>query len=469
MASDTPAFESANFELKEIINNSWDGIGIIDKQTKFVYVNDAFSPMLGFKKEELKTNPFLNYVKKEYKGDFLKLLKDNIQNSYNTDMNLVCMRKDKKPIYLKITISLMRNKKYFVLNAKDITKEISDDEILNNYVLSFHTNKEGIITKTSYAFCKLSGYSIEELIDNSFSTFKHKDEKQVVFDNILKNLQKKNEVNQRVHFSKNSGDSFYVDMTMKSIYNKYGDVTGYTALMFDVTTELSLDKQLSIENSKLEIMSETIKTISHEWRQPLNIISLKAQALQFTLTEDTDSIHVLEDIKMTSKELSETIEDFQNIMKLRSEKRACFVDDILKESIEMFNKQKENSIDFKIENSLIQEIELNKKELLNIFNALFINSNDAFIKNFIENRQIQLKTYLKNNTIHFIIKDNAGGIKEDILPNIYTPYFSTKEKCHGVGLGLYMCKMLIQMHLGGTIDTKNYENGVSFDIALPLD
>ncbi len=468
MAFDAPAFESANFELQEIINNSWDGIGIIDKQTKFVYLNDAFSPMLGFKKEELKTQPFLNFVKQEYKTAFLKLLKDNIANSYNTDINLVCIRKDKKSIYLKITVSLMRNKKYFVLNAKDITKEISDDEILNNYVLSFHTDKNGIIKKISHAFCKLSAYNSDELINISFSSLKHKDEKQHLFDDILTELESKNEINRRVHFAKKNGDSFYVDMTMKSIYNKYGDVIGYTSLMFDITTELSLDKQLTIENSKLEIMSDTIKTISHEWRQPLNVISLKAQTLQFDLM-DTDSIQVLEDIKMISKELSETIEDFQNIMKLKSDKKACFINDLFTEAIDMFNKQKENSITFTVENNLTQEFELNQKELLSIFSALFMNSNEAFIKNFIENRTIQLRTYLKNNTIHFNIQDNALGIKEEVLPKIFDPYFSTKEQCHGVGLGLYMCKMLIQTHLGGTIEVKNSKGGALFDIALPLD
>lgn len=456
-----------NFEFQELINNSWDGIGIIDKQTKFVYLNDAFSPMLGYKKEELKGESFLSYVKQDYKGSFLQLLKDNIQNSYNTDMNLVCLRSDEKPIYLKITVSLMHNKKYFVLNAKDITKEISDDEILNNYVLSFHTSKDGIIQEASYAFCKLSGYKLHELINKKFSALGHKEQKQEEFVALLKELEAHKEPTKRFHLEKQSGDSFYVDITMKAIYNKYGDITGYTALMFDVTTELTLDNQLAIENSKLEIMSDTIKTISHEWRQPLNIISLKAQALQFEM-EDTNAIQVLEDIKSTSKELSDTIEDFQNIMKQKSRKVDCDIEVLLNESIEIFNRKGESAITFRIVNDINKLFMLNRKEIVSILTALYMNSKDAFVRNFVENREIELKTYTKNNTIHIVIKDNAGGINIEVLPEIFNPYFSTKEKRHGVGLGLYMCKMIIQMHLGGTISASSEDTHTTFHIALPI-
>ena len=48
MAEDIEKLKNSNNELREIVNNSWDGIGIIDKNTKFIYVNNAFSPILGF-------------------------------------------------------------------------------------------------------------------------------------------------------------------------------------------------------------------------------------------------------------------------------------------------------------------------------------------------------------------------------------------------------------------------------------
>ena len=104
-------------ELKEIINNSWDGIGIIDFKSKFLYVNDALSPILGYTNLELLSLKFVDLVNESYKISFLQLLKNNMINSYDTDMNLICTRKDEKPIYLKVTVSLMLNKKYFVFSG----------------------------------------------------------------------------------------------------------------------------------------------------------------------------------------------------------------------------------------------------------------------------------------------------------------------------------------------------------------
>lgn len=467
MALSASKIQSTNVELQEIINNSWDGICIIDRQTKFIYLNDAFSPMLGFPKEELLSSPFLSFIQHKDKASFLQLLKDNVLNSYHTDINVVCERKDGKSIYLKVTVSLMLNKKYFVVNAKDITKEISDDEILNEYVLSFHTNKEGIITKASKAFCKLSGYDKEALLQKPFASLKHEEAQLQTFSNILSELESKQEIKQQLHLAKKNQDSFIVDLTMKAIFNKYGDVTGYTALMFDMTTEFFLDKQLSIENSKLQIMSETIKTISHEWRQPLNIISLKAQSLQFDIT-DANAIEVLEDIKKTSKELSETIEDFQNIMKNKGSITNVNVKELLDKIILDFKEKENASIEFDV----ISEVQGNKdlyyKEITHILLSLFKNSQEAFLQQNIQKGHIQLNTYIKNNTIHFLIQDNAGGIEPQVLPKIFEPYFSTKEKRHGVGLGLYKCKMLIQMHLGGNIDIKNKDNGIEAHIQLPI-
>jgi PAS domain S-box-containing protein len=460
--------QSTNIELQEIINNSWDGICIIDKQTKFIYLNDAFSPMLGFPKEELLSQSFLNFIEKKDKAAFLQLLKENVLNAYHTDINVVCQRKDGKSIYLKITVSLMLNKKYFVVNAKDITKEISDDEILDEYVLSFHTNKEGTITKVSQAFCKLSGYNKEELLERSFCSLRHKEEAVSSFGTLCDGLNEKEEIKERIHFAKKNQEAFIVDLTMKSIFNKYGDITGYTALMFDMTTELYLDQKLSIENSKLEIMSDTIKTISHEWRQPLNIISLKAQSLQFDV-EDSNVIEVLEDIKHTSKELSDTIEDFQNIMKNKSDIQKVDLSIAIQNIIAKYKQKYENVIDFNLNNEVLGEKELYVKELKQILFILFQNSQEAFDLNDISKPSISVKTYAQNNTLHILVQDNAKGIEKEVLSKIFEPYFSTKEKRHGVGLGLYKCKMLIQMHLGGNIQIQNKDNGIEVHIQLPID
>lgn len=142
-----------NQELQEIINNSWDGIGIIDKNTKFIYINNAFMPMLGFSKDEIIKKDFISFMEEAYIDKFKKLLKfEEKVKKYKAEIDIACIRKDKMKIYLKITISTMLNKNLFVINAKDITHQIADDEILDDYVISMHMDLHGHITKVSSAF-----------------------------------------------------------------------------------------------------------------------------------------------------------------------------------------------------------------------------------------------------------------------------------------------------------------------------
>lgn len=467
MSQDTQVFQSDNVQLKELINNSWDGICIIDKKTNFIYLNDAISPMFGYSKEELLSQPLLAFVKKEYQQNFLQLLKSNIENSYNTDAKLVCIRKDQQSIYIKMTVSLMTNKKYFVVNVKDITKEISDEKILNDYVLSLHLDTDEKINKVSNAFCKLSGYSKEALNSKCFYDLKHHEMRADEFNKQVQDLKDNKIEHAKFKLINATNEAFYVDIKLKAIKNKYGDIIGHTLLMFDITNELLLDQQLSIENAKLTIMGETITTISHEWRQPLNIISLKAQNLQFEI-EDNDSLQILEDIQQKAQELSNTIENFQNIIKLNSAKKKVCVDELIDKSIRKFNEIIPNQMVFKRQGGFNKKVELYDAEILKVLNSLYYNSHEAFERQKIKEQTIILDVYAKNNLIHINIIDNAGGIPAEALPRIYEPYFSTKEERHGVGLGLYMTKTILQMHLGGSIDIDNIKDGVFIKIKIPF-
>ncbi len=75
------------------------------------------------------------------------------------------------------------------------------------------------------------------------------------------------------------------------------------------------------------------------------------------------------------------------------------------------------------------------------------------------------------------IKDNAGGIKKEILNRIFEPYFTTKHKSQGTGIGLYMVDEIVKKHMNGKIEFENvtysYKDnlymGIEFNIYIPLD
>lgn len=487
MSEDIEKLKQSNSELREIVNNSWDGIGIIDSESKFVYVNNAFSPILGFSKEELLGSLFTSYILPDFKEKFKELILKNIENRYTNDTQIVCKRKDGKPVYLEITLSLMLNKKFFVINAKDITKEISDDQILDKYVVSSHTDLNGVIVNASEAFCYISGYSKSELIGQPHSIVGNKNMDKEVFAKMWKTIKSGNEWSGKILNLKKDGSDFWVDVKIKPIYNKYGDITGFTSLMFDITNELSLKNQVAdvkheikqkdeilVQQSKLAIMGETLQMISHEWRQPLNIISINAQKLELSLSMDeepdiSNAVKVLEEIKKKSDELSNTIEDFQSFVDLKSGKAKVNPIEIINKAVDIFKNDPDSAnIDFVKDTMDTPEFETYPKELTTILVNILSNAKEAIIRNKKKLGVIKLKEYHLEGDIYFEVSDNGGGIAEDIIDKIFEPYFSTKDVKHGVGLGLYMCKIIIEMHLGGTISVANHNTGATFSIMLPM-
>ncbi len=482
-----------NQELQEIINNSWDGIGIIDRNAKLIYVNNAFMPILGFTKEELVNMNFTGFMQKKYVLDFKELLNVEInEKKYQAEIDIVCLRKDKKQVYLKITISSMLNKNLFVINTKDITSQISDNEILDDYIISMHTDLHGHIIKVSSAFLKLTGYKKNDIIGKAFLSLAHKDANLIVYKNIEKSLENLQEWSGKLKKSKANGDAFWINIKIKPMFNKYGDVIGYTSFMFDITKEINLNDETSMlqeqvsiakeeinqknsllmQQSKMAIMSETLQKLSHEWRQPLNLISIKAQKLElmYELKSNPsaeDTIKTLKEIKTQANSLSLTIENFQKYLEPKNKKEDYKVSKLLNKIVKEFKEKfKELTIEIEIKDDIIYETYFD--ETKTIFFNILKNSIEAMLKNRIEKGKINILEYIINDTIYYEISDNAGGINENKMHKIFEPYFSTKEIKHGVGLGLYNCKLIVTTLLNGIITVQNNKLGVTFKISIPI-
>jgi C4-dicarboxylate-specific signal transduction histidine kinase len=108
-------------------------------------------------------------------------------------------------------------------------------------------------------------------------------------------------------------------------------------------------------------------------------------------------------------------------------------------------------------------------ELSQVLINIITNSKDAYLINKIStNKIINIKSFKKDDYAYIVVEDYAGGIKEDIISKIFDPYFTTKHQYQGTGLGLYICKDIIEKHLKGKISAKNTKKGVEFIIKLKL-
>ncbi len=99
---------------------------------------------------------------------------------------------------------------------------------------------------------------------------------------------------------------------------------------------------------------------------------------------------------------------------------------------------------------------------MNILN----NDKDALVASKTGKSNIRIRISRDGKAGTLAIHDNAGGIPADILPKIFDPYFTTKEK--GTGIGLYMSKMIIEDSMNGKITVRNVEGGAEFTVTCPL-
>lgn len=226
-----------------------------------------------------------------------------------------------------------------------------------------------------------------------------------------------------------------------------------------------------LQQNRLAQMGELLSMIAHQWRQPLNNLSLINQLLVNKFYKGKLDTEAVEYFKENSRKqivlMSSTIDDFRNFFKNGDRQKEFSVNHVVQNVLKMtepsferytievvFDVTKEYTL-FGHENSLAQA-------LLNILN----NAKDVLLEKQIEEKKIFIDIKEKDGEIFLSIEDNAGGIDNAIIEKIFDPYFSTKHEKNGTGLGLYMSKMIIEEQMKGKLEVQNTDKGAKFIINI---
>ena len=241
-----------------------------------------------------------------------------------------------------------------------------------------------------------------------------------------------------------------------------------------VEEEVSKNKEqqlLLLAQSRLAQMGEMIAMIAHQWRQPLNNLSLSNQLLVSKYNKGKLNDKTMETFKETSKRqithMSKTIDDFRNFFKSEQKIKIFSVNEVVNDILNITHGMYATyaiKLDFNTSREFYTKGYPNElgQAILNIIN----NSKDALIEVQKDEKFISVSLQERDGSIVLAIEDNAGGIPDSIASKIFDPYFSTKESKNGTGLGLYMTKMILTDKFNGKILFKNTDKGVKFEIML---
>jgi C4-dicarboxylate-specific signal transduction histidine kinase len=230
------------------------------------------------------------------------------------------------------------------------------------------------------------------------------------------------------------------------------------------------DQQL-ITQARLAAMGEMIAMIAHQWKQPLNIISLMVQNLsilsELGKLDDKELNKCVDESTHQIKYMAETITDFTNFFNKDKKKKEFFISESIK-----FIEKILGPILVKMDIALKIEINEDYKlftylnELNQVLLNIISNAKDALNEKEIENKEISVAVESQNDEVIISVLDNAGGIDEEILSKVFEPYFSTKKDKDGTGLGLYMSKIIIENNIKGQLLVSNEKDGAMFKIIL---
>ena len=233
---------------------------------------------------------------------------------------------------------------------------------------------------------------------------------------------------------------------------------------------LSQEKMLQ-QQSKMAAMGEMMDAVAHQWKQPLNALSMIFELLESDYDEGVvDAAYILERSELAQSQIDhliQTLNEFRTFFRPNKssapfELNHCIdavlvlvKDEFIKHQITVEQEGTDGVVIDGIENEF-------KHLILNIIN----NSKDAFIENSIAKRRIHIRSNRSETETIMQIQDNAGGIPDHIIDTIFKPNVTSKPEGKGTGIGLYMSMQIVEK-LGGEISAENIDTGACFTIILP--
>ncbi|WP_121626341.1 ABC transporter substrate-binding protein [Poseidonibacter antarcticus] len=222
------------------------------------------------------------------------------------------------------------------------------------------------------------------------------------------------------------------------------------------------------KQSKLASMGEMIRNIAHQWRQPLNRVNLSLSIIQTVYEEDDNKELITNKIFYAQKNIkymSDTIDDFMNFFKADKKKNTFSIYTAIYESLKLLE-SRTVGIDINIIVPKAVEVYNYRNEYLQVLLIILNNALDNFKNTNLENKSIKIEYLERNSYFELFINDNGGGIAKENLENIFEPYFTTKFKKEGTGLGLYMAKTLVEDSMNGLLSVESEDNNTTFIIRL---
>jgi len=251
-------------------------------------------------------------------------------------------------------------------------------------------------------------------------------------------------------------------LNARRIYRETDNTQKILLAIEDITEKKLLQEKL-ITSEKLAAIGQLASAVGHEIRNPLGVIKNSAYFLNMKLKDAADE-KVVKHLKILEKEVNSANFIISDLLDFARKKPPTLDQADLSETVKNTLSYITVPENIKVEIKLgeIPKMLLDKEQVQRVCQNLILNAVQAMP----EGGKLTIQTTKQDDSAKLIVRDTGVGIPKENMPKLFTPLFSTKAK--GIGLGLVICKQIVEGHDGNITVESEVGEGSTFTVKLPI-
>lgn len=474
-------------ELDQFFNLSLDLLCIANMEGYFLRLNPAWEKALGYTRDELMARTFLDFVH----PDDLPRTREAVsvqglqQRVIHFENRYRCI--DGTYRWLEWNSTPVGNLIYAA--ARDITDRKQSEEALRESEARFratfeqttvgiaHVSPEGRFLRINPKFCDIVGYSQAELLERTFQDITHPDDLDADVkqrDRLLRGEVGTYTIEKR--YVRKEGGLVWGSLTASLVRKQSGQPDWLVTVVEEITARKeALAERIRLRNElahvqRVSTIGELSSVLAHELNQPLGAILNNASAAQILSSRleggDTEFGEILRDIISDATRAGEVIRKIRGIVKKEEAKfEPLDLNVLIKEVTELyrnlFNVQKVLIfLDLQPDLLPVRGVRVHLQQvLMNLIN----NASEAMRES--SSKTLRVRSAMQSpGTIMVSVSDSGKGIDEAKRDKVFESFFTTKME--GLGMGLRICRSIIEQHGGRIWVENNPDKGVTFSFSL---
>jgi two-component system sporulation sensor kinase A len=472
--------------FRSIVENSLDGIMILDDAYRLTYVNDELCRISGYSREETIGQDFRKFLDEESKQlvaeRYIRRQKgEEIPPRY--EFNIV--RKDGQKRRVEISSSVIKDsagRVKTVAQILDITERKRAEEQLLRLSNAVKMSTDSIviadleakIIDVNEATLKMYGTDDEkDLIGKNSLELIVPEEREKALEGLREALEKGYVTRREYHIVIKDGSKVLVEMNSAVMKDADGKPIGFVAVSRDIAERKQMEQKLRDaqeqlhRSEKLAAIGQLAGGVGHELRNPLGAIKNAVFYVRRRIAKSdlpATEPKVMEFLDTIDKEVNsanKVITDLLGFSRVaKPTVSSVNIGGIIEGALEHVPMPGNVELTRDIDPSLPM-VMVDGGQIQQVFANIILNAVEAMT----EGGRLEIMARSKDDFVKVRFTDSGCGIPESIISKIFDPLFTTKAK--GIGLGLAMCKSIVERH-GGDIQLKSEEGkGTTFTVSLP--